>query len=192
MARVDSGFEACLPQVATGLGRLLSAEEHGEALGIAEWFQVWTISLNEFKGGGERLDQRAGYAGVWHLQVQLSQDRTPVAVARVLVQLAEAAPAGEATVSPRAIYFSPFAGEMRQAIRKADERFGDPAWLARILEIPEVPLNLLWLSRGFVNRFLVPAEGQLVAGRELADEYSEADLRTFLADVVPIVGIAKD
>jgi hypothetical protein len=180
MARPDTdGLPADLTGVAAAIGRYLPAS--GPRLGIAEVLPVWVITLADLRAPGGVAN--AEDQGLWHLQLRPVAELRAVACARVKDL------AGAAEV--QAVYRSPLAGDIDDALADADQNYPDDSWRARLLDLPEAHLTLLWLLRPGQDHRLIFLEDAVQGdpGWRKADDLSGTDFRNRLGGLRPILGI---
>jgi hypothetical protein len=181
MATTDEEPSGVPGQLSDRLGKLLAASSSPGSLAklksvwVAESFQVWTTTLKEILYETDvPLRQRAVWTGVWHHQLRASAEGPAVAFARSLEEGGQ--------LEPRSIHFSSLAGEIDRAVQWVDANLPDDAWVARLLEVPEQRLPMLWLERGKENLFgILLGQGRRTKRKFRAEPfYSESELRSYL------------
>jgi hypothetical protein len=115
--------------------------------GIGESFQIWIVSLANFRESGAT---HARWTRAWHHQIRPADGAATLYAHSREPELAPA----EAI----AIFDSPLAGEIDAAIQDIDEdpRLRDDALGVRLLEIPEVLLTAFWFHSDGVDDLYIP------------------------------------
>jgi hypothetical protein len=135
MANTDKRNEGESQAIGNELGSFFKVGPQSAGLGVAESFQVWGVSFDDFL---DSLLAKASWQGVWHHQIGTTPGEAR-AYARSVDGLDK---------QVRAVFPSPLAAELDRAITAVDgdDRFAAEGLIARLCVIPELNFTALWIN----------------------------------------------
>jgi hypothetical protein len=187
MAITDTFSSGQRGAVTSQLGPYLAAFEPEKALppsGVAESFQVWTVSLARFLATGT---QDAAWNQVWHHQLRAA-NREPGAAEG----FARSIQRGDSALELRSVYRSTLAGEIDLAVAGLDRdpEFASDSVRVRLLEIPDLHLMTLWINEPDGTNRYIPLGKFARSGDQLSKPMTEQELIARLQEEKPVIGIS--